>query len=665
MDELYMKKEAEISQRGMNRLFVLPEDQTIDKINCEHRNDLQKEKIRKIQFVSLHPGVAQFPFIRYVATNCYSLGVKPIVALLLILMVFTIIKAPYFGVSFTGDHSMKYNTYVEPALYMMQKNDITWYQSKYNSDPVDNPGGVQRKFWNIPLYEWGLFATFKLLPFGSIETKTRIYTHFIGLMILIFGFLFLRHWVPARLALLAVLLMALNPMISFSTFVTVLDSMAILFTFLSLFLLNGYFESGRFSKFFLAGIVFGIGNSIKYSMFLWAAPISLLLIYYRRENNVAFVRNCATYMLLGLLCIATNLTSIALLPGTPIRAIISLGIWILLYIAIYIALSRNLGKIDNMLEILLRRKVLLALSLLTSLTFGIFALIKSPLVGSMGNFLTDASILFNHRMYLYMLRIQFKSYMTPAIFWLGIAGLTMIFSTRGGDLKRVASAFLIGSIIYWITASKAMFFHDYYTIIIMISFSLYAAVTLYYIQTNISHNRAKIIVLMLFAVLVIPRSYEGTVSRLGRSQDISGVSQFILNNTRENEIILNESALTPITIYTGRSLVYPELITNKVFREDIRKIGFSNTMRKYKIKYLITQNEVPSYMDLALLYTDKYKVGPRFDRYELIIKTIGGDESAFARKSRDLEDIVKAYNIPAKLKLEAEIGKFRFFSFID
>lgn len=659
-----MKNNFDILQRKA-RSFLLPVDGTIEKINCEHNTDRQRERDRKIQFSSLYSDVTKIPVIGTIARWCYSLGMETLASLLAIFIMFTVIKAPYFAVPFTGDHSMKYNTYVEAALHMEQKNDFTWYQLKYQADPVDNPEGIRKEFGHLPLFEWGLFATFKLLPFGSIEMKTRIYTHIIGLMILGFGFLFLRYWIPTKFTLLVVSLIAINPMISFATFVTVLDSIAVLFTFLSLVVLNDYFESEKLSKLYLAGIVFGIGNSIKYSMFLWAAPIGLLLMYYRRKNNILFIRDSTIYIALGLLCIVTNYTSVSLLPGSPVKSIALLGIWIIAYAVIYLVLNKYVRIIDNFFDKLRRRKFLLASIMIFALAFGIMALKVSPLGGYTDDFLTDPSIFFNYRVYLYMLRIQFKSYMTPAIFWLGMAGLALILGTKGGDLKKVGNSLLLGSIVYWIVASKAMFIHSYYTIIIMIAFSLYAAAALYYILLNIPSARGKIIVMTFFAILLFPRAYEETVSRLGQFQDISGVNRFILENTNDNDIILNESSLTPITIYTGRSLIYPELIVNKKFREDIKQIGFTKTMRKYRIKYLFTMNEVPSYNDLALLYTKNDNTGPRFDRDEFILESIGESSNVFQGKINDLENTVKRYDLPSKLKLEAEVGKFRFFSFVD
>ena len=76
-------------------------------------------------------------------------------------------------------------------------------------------------------------------------------------------------------------------------------------------------------------------------------------------------------------------------------------------------------------------------------------------------------------------------------------------------------------------------------------------------------------------------------------------------------------------------------------------------------------NKIPSYENLAFLYTDNYNTGTLFDRHEFIYKTIGKNNPDYEKKINVLENIVKLHNLPSKLKLEAEIGGFRFFSFVD
>jgi energy-coupling factor transporter transmembrane protein EcfT len=210
-----------------------------------------------------------------------------------------------------------------------------------------------------------------------------------------------------------------------------------------------------------------------------------------------------------------------------------------------------------------------------------------------------------------------------------------------------------------------MFIHNYYTIIIMIAFSLLAATTIYYLLMQILSVRIKWILILLFLVLIFPRAYEANTNRLGQKQDISEAIQFIMEHTDENDLILNESVLSPITIYTGRGLIFPRVLRNRTIREDIHKIGFAETMKKYRIKYLFTPNEKPLYIDFAPIFTETSIREPRFDRKHYIYNEIGERNPDMERGYQELEDIVKRYRIDEKFKEEAKTGKFRFYSFVN
>ena len=647
------------------KFSILLDDPAIRAIDEELRSEREGERERRIRFSAAFPGISAIPGAGHLARWCYSIGVVPIAGLFAIVVLFTAIKAPYFGMSFTGGHAMKYSTYVEAAQHMAEKNDPTWYQLKYQSDPVHKPNGIFKKFWHIPLYEWGLFATYKILPSGSIETKTRIFAHGIGILILTSGFFFFRRWVPEKLSLLIVFLMAINPIISFSTFVTVLDSLAILFTLTSLVLLNGYFDSRKVQRLFWAGILFGIGLCVKYSMLLWCAPIGLMLLYFRRENIVAFLRNFAIYGLLGVLCIVANRTSISKLPSEPLSALLMFGIWVLIFSLIYAGIKKYGPVMDKVLGKIYASKAFLSVSLLFLLAAGAGVIKVIGLEKYADESLTDLSLLLNSRVYAYMLRIQFKSFMTPVVFWLGFVGIAIVFCTRGGSLKKVASAFLVGSAVYWVAASKAIFIHNYYTIIIMITFSLLSAAGIYYMLMNFSHMRIKIILSLMFLALIFPQSFRVNVAGLNPTEDISEVIQFILNNTTEDDLILNETGLSPITIYTGRGLIYPLRIVDHTIREEIQSIGFAETMKKYRIKYLFTSNETPLYIDFAPVFAKTQIVEPSYNRNHMIFKLIGDNDIEMNRQYQELEDIVKKYKISEKFRLEAKVGNYRFYSFVN
>ena len=648
-----------------NKYSILIDDPAIRRIDEELRSELEEEKIRKSRFSTDFPGISAIPVAGCIVRSCYSVGFSHLAVLFVILGLFTAIKAPYFGLPFTGEHAIKYSAYVEPAFHMFQKNDPTLYQLKYRSDPVKNPDGVFSKFGHLPLFEWGLYATYKFLPYGSIETKTRIFTHFIGLMILISGYFFFRRWVPANFSLLIVSLMAINPIVIFSTFVTVLDSFAILMMFLSFIRLNQYLDSKRISRLFWAGVVFGIGIATKYSTFLWVAPISLMLIYYMSQDKVYFLRDYAIYIMLGVLIFVTNHTSIRNLPTTPVSSVLLLLLWGVGFAILSIIISRYETKMYQFIGNLCKSKILIAVTTVVICLTGAYFWKSMNFSDMSDDFLTDTSLLFNRKLYQYMLRIQFKEYMTPNMFWFAVVGFIMILLSKENKFKKLTVSFLFGSVIYWIMASKVMFFHNYYTIIIIVLFCLYGSFVIYYILANIQGVIGKASIIILFMLLTFPQAYSANIQRLKITQDISEIKDFIIRNTNENDIIINETSLSVVTIYTKRSFIYMERLVNNPFRSEIKQTGFAKTMRKYHVKYLMTDSENPSYIDFAPLFAETKIREPRWDRKLIIFNTINYKQSGRNEDLLELEKIVQEYKINDKFHLEAKIGKFKFYTFVD
>jgi len=244
-------------------------------------------------------------------------GYPYLLGLLAILLLFTWIKAPYLAAPFTGDHSMKYNTYVEPAVYMVQKDSMLWNQKKYVSDPVHNPEGIFPKFEHLPLMEWGLFLTYRLFPAAGIEVKTRIFTHLIGVLTLLFAWRFFSGYFPKDFNLLLIGLVAVNPVFSFATYVTVLDSIVFLFMFISLRQIAVYLEQKRIRSLLWAGVWFGVGNAVKYPLFLWLAPIAFLFLYFQRSDNAGFFKEYAIYLFTCLLVTVVTVLAVSNLISSP------------------------------------------------------------------------------------------------------------------------------------------------------------------------------------------------------------------------------------------------------------------------------------------------------------------------------------------------------------
>ncbi len=200
----------------------------------EYRNEKNAERMRRERFQYRFPKLSSFPLVNGTFGAIYCHGFSYVLVLLISIVVFTAIKIPHLHAPFTGQHSMKYNTYVEPAVYMDQKGTLLWNQKRYVSDSVHNPEGIFAKFEHLPLMDWGLLFTYRLFPDAGIEIKTRVFTNFIGVLILLSAYWFFCGYFPKSFTGLFIGLLSINPVFSFATFITVLDSIVLFFMFLSL-----------------------------------------------------------------------------------------------------------------------------------------------------------------------------------------------------------------------------------------------------------------------------------------------------------------------------------------------------------------------------------------------------------------------------------------------
>jgi hypothetical protein len=148
--------------------------------------------------------------------------------------------------------------------------------------------------------------------------------------------------------------------------------------------------------------------------------------------------------------------------------------------------------------------------------------------------------------------------------------------------------------------------------------------------------------------------------------DVENAIQYIKQNTKPDEFILFEGFLTPLSIYTGRGFVLPAVLIDNAIRENIHNIGFADTMRKFKIKYLITPYEHPFYLDYAPIFEFtgiKEPSGRNYNRDIAIHQTIGDKAKGYRMNYGWLRKIVIKYNIQEKFVLADQVGKFKFYSF--
>ena len=113
--------------------------------------------------------------------------------------------------------------------------------------------------------------------------------------------------------------------------------------------------------------------------------------------------------------------------------------------------------------------------------------------------------------------------------------------------------------MFWILASKVIFFHNYYTNIIMITFALSIFIMINLFGKSLENRYLFVILLLLVGLLIVPSSFEKTNSYLSRErgdyESLKEVAQYLVNNTNENEIYIDDNYILTLTFLSN--LLYP------------------------------------------------------------------------------------------------------------
>lgn len=598
----------------------------------------------------------------------YKEGWQFILLLLFIMLFFTAVKYPFFDRSFTGTHTMKYNTHVEPARYMAERNDIFWYQQKYRADPVRNPQGIRSNFNSLPIIEWGLFATFKLFPQNSLEFNARFFTHLQGLLILLLAYLFFSRWFSKKQSILITFLIAINPIISFITFVTVEDGLLLIFTFLALLSLTNYIKEGNIRGLYWSGIFFGLGSANKISIILWLAPLLFIVLAFNSKKVSTFIRDYGLVILLSLLSIVVFSTSLQNLPGETGLALFYFLIWVAVFYGLYRLIIKYQHGIDKLITHVIKTKSLLVASCAVFVLAGIFTYYHLSNSRYAEEFLTDANLIFYWDMYMHMLNNQFKIYMTSNIFYLGSAGFVVTLFWGNREQRILMLSFLSGSFIYWVLASKPMFFHVYYSGIIMITFTLSVGILFYLLSKIVAGKVFSCYIFVFLLLAVLPQSITSNVGRLSLERanldDLKKVAQFLVDNTTEEEIYLDDNYLLSLTLMSDRPRTEDYYLETRVIKASIKEIGFAGTMEKYNISYLVTDREHPRYEGYINLFTDLELAEVAYRRSDIIRSSLSEDYQYFPDQALR-EALIEAVGLKEKFVLVEKHGPYRIYGFED
>lgn len=655
--------------------------EAIDRIDQEKIKEETEEEKRKENFAKIHPKMNSMPILRCLLKWMYKQGWGYVLGLILILILFIFIKYPYMDLDFTGSHNMKYSSYVGPAKHMLD-NGMLLNQKKYLADPVYLVNGTYSAFGVYPVMEWGLYFTFKLFPYNSIEFNTRLFTTTVGVLILIFAYLFFKNFLPKKQTLFLLFLLSINVIIQFFTYVTVLDSIMLLCFFMSLYLLIKGLSIKKIQNIFLSGVIAGIGINLKYSLIIFLLPIVFVLICFFKKEGLAKHIN---YLLIFLpnLILPTFIFRLSLryLPRDPLLY----GFLFLVLAGIYLFLYINIKNISNFSERIIKKYLndkrtypFIFISMVAIILFIIIFLTKIEwILDLIKHFITDRYLILNWNMYNTFL-LRFKLWLTNPIYYTGLIGVISIIFFKVKKIKLISFGFLISALIYFILTSKVLYFHEYYHHIIIITFMVFASNLLYFSYKSLIKTNLKIIFVILILILIIPSCLDNVKSKLSKHREgVIETGNYLKGHMTNDEfVILSTQIPSSISIYADRKSWNENdvFITNKinnkitkVFRTELASnSNVSEIMQKYKTKYYVTKGkEKFNKRGFAYLFDSYFKREISNYSFRTILILCKEQNICVYEAEKERINELFEYNIRPYLKLEEQISNYYIYRFYD
>jgi len=637
--------------------------------NIIEESGVETKKIveKRSAFITANPGKYRIPVVGKVLAYINS-DFAGFIAIIILVAIFIGVKAPYMNLSFAGGSvTAKYNSYVEPAKYMAEKNNPFWNQAKYSTNPINNPDGVRNAFGSIPILEWALYVCFEIFKFNSIELNVRIVTALVGVLIIIFSFLVIRRYFPLKMTIIAVTFMVFNQVIHISTFMTVYDSIIILFFLMSLYNLLKYFQTGGFLRLYLASILLGIGFAVKISLAIYSLPIIAILTFYNIKDPVARIKIFFIIILFSISVVLAQRYSIFyLIQNTGLAIFLSIT-YIAIYILLYYAIKLNYNRYDDILRKISRNKYYIAgfIALLVGLLIlliylrGYYRLFPS--------FITDMKLLFNFDFYRYLLLRRYANYSSEIIFIIGVWGVLFSLMFYKSKIFALISAFFVGSAIYTVIASKSIYIHHYYTIIIMITIFISAALPIYYIFKKLGSKAASYIFILVVMVFLTRANYQYTARLLSyQYEGAKAASEYLKNNMNSDEYYIPLGNAYFPTLYTSIPAIYDYsgfLSSNEV-RDMAAKEGLKKAMDFYKVKYVVSVLDSIDYYIFANALSEERLIPSWPRRTDEILAKIDKNYDYYTDKDKR-EKTLKQYDIKRKVVLEKKIGDVRIYKFIN
>lgn len=282
------------------------------------------------------------------------------------------------------------------------------------------------------------------------------------------------------------------------------------------------------------------------------------------------------------------------------------------------------------------------------------------------NYLTDSRLILDFEFYKYIIDNQITPNTTRYLIYFSLIGLGITPLLKSKSVRNISLGFLLTALIFFIVASKSILPHSYYTLPIMFSIIIFSSITLYTILSVFKSKIFTIIFFLILSVFLLTEPIIRAKTLISReTKEYEEIVEYLNENTSSGDFFIDEAYILTVLFDTDlyRTLDINVLANKSELKESIKEIGFSRTMNKYKIKYLITKESRPNYESYVPLFTEKSFETSQFDRGQLLLNLIHPDNYYYFPDQRERSELVKELDIMNKFVLEKQIGVYRFYTF--
>ena len=593
-----------------------------------------------------------------------------LLGLIFIIFFFIVRKIPYWHIPFTHNHPLKYNTYVDPALSMLKENDPFFYQVKYMHNPITNSLGVGQKFGNLPLLEWLLFGAYKIFSrVLTLEAITRMVMIIIGSFGLIFCYSFLKKAFNKGIALITVLLLSINAIFNLSFFVTVYDALSFCLTFAALSLLLESINKDSIKKLVFSAVLIGIGCSIKENILLWSLPTVFMFVLLNHKKSLEKVLSkMSLYMITVMGPYIITKVSISHFPQKETQHYLLLVV-LTIFFSIYVLNTKCvytfLKKVTtSLIEYVRKHKMILWL-------IPVFVVLAIKLVYSTTvseEFLTDWHLIINPDLYLNFINRQIIPYIGRYPFYIFLMSIPLfVYYNKNSNFTKSFLSLIFGSLFYLVLASKSLFFHSYYWLFIITSMTTFIAWGIYFIINSFYKGWSRIIYAVLFIGTLFVGISPSVTGKLNRKyMEILDVVEYINSEElEEGTSFFDQANVSYLTIKTDLYRVYStEVFANQEFKDSVQEIGFIETMRKYKILYVVAGESI-SYQHFAPAFIEQNLEYPSSVRTKSIFAELYSTDQS-VDNYQDLKNLVIEENhLEDQFKLIKDFYQFKVYKLTE